>query len=445
MTQKLPRRTVLRGLGTMMALPLLEAMAPAELLAAGAAKTYPTRLAFVFVPNGIHMPAWRPANEGPLAEMPSILEPLAPVKDEITVLTGLAQHNGFALGDGAGDHARSAASYLTGCHPKKTAGADIKNGVSVDQVAARVVGRHTRFPSLELGCERGAQNGNCDSGYSCAYSSNISWRSESTPMAKEVDPRLAFDRLFGSEDPQEKAEVRAKRYLYRKSILDFVADDAGRLNKQLGVRDQEKLDEYLTGVREIEKRIASATTVDFKAAGIERPTGIPKDFGEHIDLMYDIMFLAFQADVTRVATLMIANDGSNRPYPMINVSAGHHDLSHHGGDAAKQEGIRQINRFHIEQFGKMLEKMKKVREGDGTLLDHVMIAYGAGISDGNRHNHDDLPMLLAGRGSGTINAGRHLKYAGETPMNNLFLSLLDRMKVPAVSIGDSTGRLNNLG
>jgi len=329
--------------------------------------------------------------------------------------------------------------------PEKDGCADIKNGISADQVAARVVGRHTRFPSLELGCERGAQNGNCDSGYSCAYSSNISWRSDSTPMAKEVDPRLAFDRLFGGDDPQEKGEVRAKRDLYRKSILDFVADDASRLNKQLGVRDQEKLDEYLTGVREIEKRIVSATPVDLKAAGIERPSGIPKDFGEHISLMYDIMFLAFQADVTRVATLMIANDGSNRPYPMINVTAGHHDLSHHGGDAAKQEGIRQINRFHIEQFAKMLDKMKKVREGDGTLLDHVMIAYGAGISDGNRHNHDDLPMLLAGRGSGTINSGRHLKYPADTPMNNLFLSLLDRMKVPAVHIGDSTGRLNNLG
>jgi hypothetical protein len=452
MSRTLPRRTFLRGLGTVMALPALEAMAPAAGFAATAAKAAgskahggaPLRMAFLFVPNGIHMQDWRPAAEGTLNQLPPTLQPLAGVKEHLNVLTGLAQHNAFALKDGPGDHARSVAAFLTGCHPRKTAGADIKNGISVDQYAAREIGNNTRFPSLEIGCERGAQAGNCDSGYSCAYSSNLSWRSETTPVPKEVDPRLVFERFFTNGDPGESAEVRAKRDRYRKSILDFVMEDASRLKSQLGVRDQRKLDEYFTAVREIEQRIARAGKDVLEATGLKTPAGIPQEYGDHLKLMADLMVLAFQGDLTRISTFMFANDGSNRPYRAINIPEGHHDLSHHGNDPAKQAKIAQINKFHISALAYMLEKMKGIEEPGGTMLDNVMIVYGAGISDGNAHNHDDLPILLAGRGGGTIRTGRHLKYAPNTPLNNLFLSMLDRMHVPVHSLGDSTGRLDGL-
>ncbi len=448
MSKQLSRRTVLRGLGTTMALPVLDAMLPASTLAAPAAKkAAPLRMAFVFVPNGKHMPDWKPKAEGPLAELPYILEPLKNVREKITVLTGLTHDKARPNGDGPGDHARSTAAFLTGCQPRKTAGADIKVGISADQIAAQKIGHLTRFPSLEIGCERGAQAGNCDSGYSCAYSSNIAWRSENQPVAKEVDPRAVFDRLFGSGDTKEMDENRARRELYRKSILDFVLEDARSLKTQLGHRDQAKLDEYFSSVREIEQRLARAGKEGgVSVGGVQRPSGIPReDFGEHIRLMADMLALAFQADLTRVATFMIANDGSNRPYRMINVSEGHHDLSHHGRDPAKQEKIRQINRFHVTQLAYLREKLDAVKEGDSTLLDNCMIVYGCGISDGDRHNHDDLPALLAGRGGGTFKSGRHAVYPDETPMTNLFLSLLDRMKVPADHVGDSTGRLQGLG
>lgn len=427
------RRTFLRGLGTAMALPMLEGILPTGALAqTGAKAARANRMAFLFVPNGVNMAEWTPATEGAL-EISGTLAPLQNVKNKVSVLTGLAQHNAFALGDGGGDHARSAATWLTGCHPRKTDGADIKAGISVDQLAAMKVGKRTPFESLELGCERGAMAGNCDTGYSCAYSSSISWRGESTPNAHEIDPRAVFERLFGNSDPKETAESRMRRQGLKRSILDFVLEDANKLKRQLGVKDQSKLDEYFTGVREIEDRLARVEKINADPSlAAKIPTGVPGEMGEHARLMADMMVLAFQADLTRICTFMLANDGSNRNYKEIGVPEGHHDMSHHGGDKHKLDQVAKINKYHMQQVAYFLEKMDSIREADGnTLLDNSMIVYGAGIGDGDRHNHDDLPILLAGGGAGTLKQGKHIKFAANTPLNNLYLSLLDRMGVHA--------------
>ncbi len=443
--EPLSRRTFLRGVGTAMALPMLEAMIPLHALAQSVGKARVNRMAFIFIPNGVNVEHWMPTTEGAL-ELTPTLASFKNVKNKVSVLTGLAQHNAFALGDGGGDHARSTATWLTGCHPRKTDGADIRVGISVDQLAAAQVGRRTPFESLELGCERGAQSGNCDSGYSCAYSSSISWRGPSTPNAHEVDPRAVFERLFGNSDPGETAESRARRQSMKRSVLDFVLDDANKLKKHLGLRDQSKLDEYFTGVREIEDRLARVEKINADPSlGSKMPAGVPQGMGEHIRLLCDMMTLAFQADLTRICTFMIANDGSNRSYKELGVSEGHHDMSHHGGDAYKLDQVAKINKFHAEQVAYFLEKLDSIREPEGTLLDNSMIVYGAGISDGNRHNHDNLPILLAGGGAGTIKQqGQHLKFAPDTPLNDLFLSMMDRMGVHAETIGDSTGRLTTL-
>ena len=335
--------------------------------------------------------------------------------------------------------------FLTGAQPRKTAGANIRSGISVDQAAAQRIGTATKFPSLELGCEQGRGAGNCDSGYSCAYSSNISWSSETSPVGKETNPRLVFQRLFADRSQAGHDEQTARREALRKSVLDFVTDDAKRLQKRLGNRDLEKLDEYLTGLREIERRIELAETdatdgpLDYKL-----PAGVPREYREHIRLMCDMMVLAFQTDSTRIATFMLANAGSNRSYRDIGVPDGHHDLSHHGGDRKKHEKIRKINRFHVEQLSYFLERLKSINEGDGTLLDNCMVLYGSALSDGNRHNNENLPILLAGGGNGTIDTGRHVRYEEETPLCNLFLSLLERMGAPTEFIGDSTGVLRGL-
>jgi hypothetical protein len=443
----LPRRTFLRGLGAAVALPLLDAMLPAQALAAGA-KTPPLRTAFLFVPNGAHMPDWTPAGEGADFALPYILEPLQAHRSEILVLSGLTQDKGRANGDGGGDHARSAGSWLTCSQPLKSEGAHMRVGVSADQVAASVVGRETRFPSLELGLEPGRQAGKCDSGYSCAYSNNISWRNESTPMTREINPRLVFERLFAEALPKDRSEGFKRRELYRKSILDFVLEDARALSARVGGRDRQKLDEYLTAIREIELRVENAgkmvaanTSV---AVGYEVPENIPESYEEHARLMCDMMVLAFQADVTRVCTFMLANEGSNRSYRNIGVSEGHHNLSHHQGDHAKQMHIREINRFHLEQFAYVLSRLRAIPEGEGTLLDHCQIVYGGGLADGNAHDHGNLPLLLAGRAGGTIQPGRHLRFAPETPMANLLVALLQRTGVKVDSFGDSTGTLRGL-
>ncbi len=445
-TTQISRRAVLRGLGTAMALPWLEAMAPAASIAKGrAVKSAAKRMAFFYVPNGINMDDWTPKDVGTNFALPEILQVLEPYKNEMLVISGLAQDGAFAHGDGGGDHARSLACFLTGRHPLKTDGANIRAGVSVDQVAAQQVGHLTRLPSLELGCDRGAQSGNCDSGYSCAYSSNISWRSESTPMAKEVNPRLVFDRLFSNNNPNETPASRAKRDRYRKSILDFVAEDAESLKRRLGQNDRRKLDEYMTAVRELEVRISRSSEISLvDSSGFPKPQGVPQDYKEHIRLMFDLLVVAFQGDVTRIATFMYANEGSNKSYAFIGVGEGHHDLSHHGGNGEKKEKIKRINKFHIEQFAAFLAKMKATREGDGTLLDHSMILYGSGISDGNSHSHKDLPIALFGKGGGSLPTGRHVRLDSQTPLNNLFLSMLDRIGAPVDQLGDSTGRLAGL-
>ncbi|MEQ1823743.1 MAG: DUF1552 domain-containing protein [Fimbriimonadaceae bacterium] len=438
------RRAALKGIGCTIALPMLEAMLPLNALAQSV-KTPPMRMAFLFVPNGVDIQNWTPATSGALGELPQILRSLEGVKSHINILTGLTQHNANALGDGPGDHARSTATWLTGVHVKKTAGSDIQCGISADQVAAQEIGKLTRFASLEIGCERGAVAGDCDSGYSCAYSSNVSWRSANTPNAKEVNPRLLFERLFGAGG-NETPEVRARRDQYRVSILDYVTEDATRLRGQLGLKDQQKLDEYLSGVREVERRLQVVEANNIRAAldGVVKPTGIPADFDEHIRLMGDMMVLAFQADLTRICTFMFANDGSNRSYAKAGVSEGHHDMSHHGKDAYKLAQKNKIDRFHAEQLAYILNKMQGIKEFDRTLLDNSLICYGAGISDGDRHNHDNLPILMAGKAGGTLKTGRHLVYEPGTPMNNLFVSMLDRVGVKVEKLGDSTGKLREL-
>jgi len=441
---QIDRRTLLKGLGTLMALPMLEAMRPlAYASGSGAISAVPTRMAFLFVPNGIDIPNWTPSAAGELSLTP-ILEPLRGLEKDFSIMTGLAQNNASALGDGPGDHARSTAAWLTGVHAKKTSGADIRNGISVDQVAAQSIGNKTRFASLEIGCERGGMAGDCDSGYSCAYSSNISWRSESSPVPKEVNPRLVFERLFGTGG-KEAEESQAKRELFNKSILDFVLEDAANLKSRLGRRDQMKMEEYFSAVRDIEKRLISfENTARLQAAaGLGKPAGIPSDFGEHIRLMGDMMILAFQADLTRVCTFMFANDGSNRSYAQIGVSDGHHDISHHGRQEDKLAKKKKIDTYHTTQLAYILKRMKSIKEGDGTMLDHTLLVYGAGISDGDRHNHNNLPILLAGRGGG-LKSGQHFMFPENTPLNNLFVTMLDKVGVNVEKLGDSNGKLQGI-
>ena len=408
--------------------------------AAGTAAA-PNRMAFLYVPNGINMADWTPSTEGSDFELPSILRALEPVREDLLVLTGLTAEKARANGDGGGDHARALSAFLTGTQPRKTDGADIRAGISVDQVAAARIGHHTRLGSLEIGCERGSMAGNCDSGYSCVYSSTMSWRSATQPLPKEVNPKLVFERLFGSGPDS----ARQQRDAVRRSVLDFVREDSRDIQRKLSGADVRKLDEYFSSIRDIELRIERAASLPAVARpDMPQPEGPPEAYEDHIRLMCDLLVLAFQADVTRIGTFVLANEGSNRPYPFIGVSEGHHDLSHHGNDQAKKDKIRQINEFHARQFAYLLEKLKGTAEGDGTLLDHSMIVYGSGNSDGNAHNHDDLPVLLAGNAGGTIQTGRHIRYPKETPLNNLWLSLLERVDVAVPFLGDSTGSLTGL-
>lgn len=444
MTRRMPlsRRTFLRGAGAALALPLLDAMAP---LRAFADDGPPVRLAFLFAPNGANMSAWTPATTGTLGKLSPTLLPLTAVKDEVLVLSGLAIDGGRAHGDGPGDHARSAGSYLTCAHPKKTGGADIRAGVSVDQVAARHLANHTRFASVELGCERSALAGNCDSGYSCAYSSNVSWRTPSTPMAKEIDPRKVFDRLFLDLRPGETPEAARRRAKRRRSVLDLVGDDAKALRKRLGGADRGKLDEYLDAVREVETRIERAEVAGKRdLAGQARPDGIPAKHADHARLLGDLIVTAFRTDTTRVATFMLGNAGSNRRYASLGAREGHHALSHHGGDAKKRELIARIDRFNVELLAHVVGRLREVKEGDGTLLDNCAIVYGSGLGDGNRHNHDELPFLVAGRAGGHVRPGRHVRHPHNTPAANLYLSMLHAAGVPAERFADSTGTLSEL-
>jgi len=447
MNEGLTRRAVLRGLGVSMALPWLEGMCSKSGRALGALTraadtvTPPVRLAFVFMPNGVNYEAWAPTGESGTLTLSPTLEPLAKVREHVNVFTGLTLKHARANGDGPGDHARSSASFLTGQQARKTAGNDIHNGISVDQLAASHIGRQTRLPSIELGCEQGPSSGNCDSGYSCAYSSNISWRDETTPMAKLIDPAAAFEQLFGDATQAVASRERLSR---RQSILDFVLEDSRRLAGQLGTADVRKLDQFQTAVREIEQRIerAQKESEPRKVPDIAVPAGIPEKISEHIDLMYDMLLLAFQTDTTRVSTLMLAVDGSNRAFPEIGIKEGHHQLSHHQQNEEMIEKIRRIDRFHVERFARFVQRLAETREGEGTLLDNSLILLGGGISDGNRHDHDNLPILLAGRGGKAIDTGRLVKTPKETPLCNLYLSMLERAGCPQTSFSDSTGPLS---
>lgn len=445
-TDLLPRRTVLKGLGAVMALPWLEAMGLQTSWAAGntpAKNAAPNRMAVLYVPNGVNMDGWRVGAEGALpAKLPAILAPLAGVRNHFSILTGLTADKARAHGDGGGDHARAMSAFLTGAQPRKTDGANIRAGVSADQLAASRIGDRTRLASLEIGTEASKLAGGCDSGYSCIYQSNISWRSATQPMPKEVNPKLIFERLFGAGSDVE----RQRRDAARKSVLDAVREDFRELNGRLGADDQRKLDEYFTAVREMELRIAKSGTDGHPKLplGAVAPKGIPESYAEHLRLLADLMVLAFQTDTTRVASFVLANEGSNRSYPFIGVRDGHHSISHHGHDPVKLAKIQDINVFHSTQLAYLLERLKSVKEGDGTLLDHSMIVYGSGNGDGDRHNHDDLPILLAGGGCGTLRQGRHLVYSKETPLNNLWVSMLNRMDIRDVQLGDSTGELKKL-
>jgi len=439
--KKLDRRTFLRGIGATMALPMLDAMAAATPKPAAS----PVRMAFVYIPNGVIVEDWTPAAEGKDFALPHILEPLQPHRDQMMVLSGLSHHNAKALGDGGGDHARASAVFLTGVHPNKTDGADIRAGISIDQIAAQHLGQFTPYASLELTCEPGKLAGNCDTGYSCAYSNSISWRTATTPNPPEGNPRAVFNRLFGRSEESLDLAAREKRMKYRGSILDFVLEDTKRLQVSLGPTDRRKLDEYLYAVRMIERRIESNEKLAYgEGIDLEVPESAPKDYAEYARLMFDLQVLAFQTDQTRVSTFMMAGEGSNRAYREVGVTGGHHGISHHQGDEEKIADIRKINRYHMEQFAYFIDRMKATEDGDGTLLDHSMIIYGSGIGDGNRHNHNDLPIVLAGNAGGAVKTGRHVKYASDTPMANLYLNMLEHVGVPTDNFGDSTGKLNYL-
>jgi hypothetical protein len=447
------RRNFLRGLGVCVALPAFESILPVRALAAAAtpklattATGAPLRMAFLYVPNGVNLKKWRPTGTGADYQLNSSLEPLAAHRSEFQIISKLDQKNGTAGADGAGDHARANASILTGARPKKTAGADIRVGVSVDQVAAKALADVTRFASLELSCDGVRKSGSCDSGYSCAYQFNLSWRSENTPVAPESNPRLVFERLFGSGKSGERQRNFDQRMAQQRSILDFVMDDAKSMQRQLGRNDQLKLDEYLTGVREIETRIQRAERFrqlpDPKA---ETPSGIPANYQEHIRLMGDMLVLAFQTDSTRVGTFLLAHDGSNRSFKDVGVSDGHHNLSHHQNNEETLAKIAKIDTFYATQLAYFLQRMRETKDRDGkSLLDNSMVVYCSGLGDGNAHSHTNLPVILAGRGGGAFNPGRHFDPGSNTPMNNLYVSMLNNMGVKVDSFGDSTGALQGV-
>lgn len=439
----LNRRQLLRGFGTVLALPWLESLAPRAVRAAAAKAAAPMRAAWLYVPNGVNVEEWMPTGEGRDYQLSPALSELSKIKEEFTVLSGLAHDKARSHGNGGGDHARATATFLTGCMPKKTAGADIHLGESVDQIAARQIGRQTRLPSLELSTDGQRSAGRCDSGYSCAYQFNLAWKSETMPMAPEMDPRLAFERLFGLGSVTMGSGPEAERARKtRRSVLDSVMGEAKSLQARAGMADRRKLEEYLDSVREIERRIEQAESVSTTLPDAARPEGIPERYEDHIRAMMDLLVLAFQTDSTRVATFLLAHDGSNRSFPELGVADAHHALSHHQKDPEKLRKIALIDRFYVRQFGYLIEKLRQVKVGEERLLDRTLITYGGGICDGDRHNHDNLPILLAGGKADGLQHGRRRMLKGEVPMTNLHLGILDRLGVKAERIGDSTGVLS---
>src|SRR5947209_4745407 len=450
-SRPLPRRTFLRGLGATLALPLLDSMAP-RVSAVGSSGS-PVRLGYVYTPNGIvgacdKSPRpfmWTPKSVGQNFEFSPTMKALEPFRDQLNVFGGLAQVTGRALGDGPGDHARATATFLTGVHPYKTGGADFRLGISADQIAAKELGKYTQLSSLELGLEPQPLAGNCDSGYTCAYMS-MSWRGPNSPLPAEINPRTVFERLFGDGDSTDAA-ARMARLEHQTSVLDYVTASLSRLRMTLGSGDKHKLEEYLEAVRDIERRIqlAEEQNLTLQLPRIERPSAIPDDYGQYTKLMIDMQVVAWQTDMTRVASFMLGRDGSNRAYREIGISDGHHSISHHQGDPERVAKLIRIDELHVAMFAYLLGKLKETPDGDGTLLDHSLVLFGSSLSESNIHTHDDLPIVLAGGASGQLKGNRHLVYPKETPLNNLFLNMFDMAGVPHIDgFGDSTGRLTNL-
>lgn len=455
--RRLSRRNLLCGLGVAIGVPVLASLRPkaqfsARTLPIGGLGTTPTgaplRTAFIYVPNGAIPSAWVPKGEGTKFQLNRTLQPLEPVKGLIQVLGGLdhqtadAGPNGV---DGSGEHARANGTFLTGVRLKKSA-TDIHAGTSIDQVLASKIGQLTRFASLELGCDSVRGTGACDSGYSCAYQYNLSWSSPTTPVSPECNPRLVFERLFGNGPLDERQANLQRRQQEQRSLLDFVLEDARSMQRRLNPQDKDKLDQYLTSVREVESRIERAERFGaVQNPNIETPAGIPSDYTEYVQLMYDMLFLAFQTDSTRVASFLVTHEGSNRSFDHIGISEGHHDLSHHGNRPDWVEKVARIDLWYAQQFARFLEKLQATKDADGnSLLYNSMIVYGSGCADGNSHTHTNLPFVLAGAGGGTLSPGRHVKY-GSKPATNLFLDMADRLGIEGLErFGDSTGRLGDI-
>lgn len=435
----LSRRMLLRGAGTLMALPFLEAMFPARALGQVAPK--PRRLVAFYVPDGMVMNQWTPAATGAGWAPTSILQPLidAGLKNDVLVLTGLA--NRPAQPDGPGDHASGTGAFITARHPFKTAAANIQNGISLDQVMANAVRQYTRFGSLELGIDGGGNSGDCDSGYSCAYAHNISWASATQPLAKETNPQSVFDRLFGTVDASQTAAAVAKRKKYKQSVIDSVKDDATRLKTQLGTTDNRKLDEYLTGLRELEVRIA--TEVPTQCLPGVKPGGYT-DIRDKTTQMLDLIAYAFQCDLTRVATFMMQNAGSDYTYGFLGMTDGHHSMSHHGGDATKLSKLTKIDTWEVTQLAHLLGKLKGITEPDGTVLDNSLVFFSSEIEDGDSHSHFNMPIIVGGKAGGNFTPGRHVRYTAQEPVANLFVGMLAALGAPVTSFGDSTGSLGQL-
>jgi hypothetical protein len=435
----LPRRSFLRGVGVTVALPLLDAMVPAL----SAAPVSPRRLGFVYIPNGAVMTKWQPTGAGALQELPSTLSPLAPFKDQLIIPIGLNQKQAESFGDGNGDHSRAGSTYLSGVHPKHTEGADVQNGTTVDQYAAQELGKDTRLRSLEVAMEQVFLIGNCDNGYSCAYTNSISWRTPTDPNPMETNPRLVFERLFGDGG---SAASRLAQMREDRSILDFVDGGIAGLQKKLGVADRNIVSDYLDSVREIERRIQVAERQQQNGESSltlpERPIGAPEAYDDHAKLMFDLIALAFQADITRVFTFTLGKEQTNQPYPQIGVNDAHHAVSHHQNDPAKLEKGAKINKYHVDLVAHFLNKLKATPEGDGNMLDHSLVLHGGGISDADAHSHINLPLVLVGGGSGTLKGGRCVRYPAGTPMNNLHMALLEKSGVRTERFGDATEALS---
>ena len=450
-TMNFGRRAFLRGLGASVALPAFRSLgseATATAVARGVTATgAPLRMAYLYVPNGVIMDKWRPIGTGSDFQFNQSMESLNDFKNDLQIVKGLEQANGWAGADGAGDHARGGATFLTGARPRKTAGSDIRLGVSADQMAANFIGSETPLRSLELSCDAVRKSGNCDSGYSCAYQYNLSWRSATQPMTPESNPRLVFERLFGRGSSTERRESLAKRRAEKRSILDIVMEDAKAMNHELGRNDRNKLDEYITGVREIERRIEKSESFGPPPnPGVEAPDqGVPREYQEHIRLLFDMMLLAFKTDQTRISSFLLAHDGSNRSFSNLGFNEGHHSLSHHRRAQEKMDKIAKIDTFYTQQLAYFLERMKATKDIDGnTLLHNSMIVWGSGISNADRHTHDDLPIIVAGHAGGKFQTGRHLEIPDNTPLNNLYLRMLQEAGAPANRIGDSTGLLKQV-